>query len=251
MAVSSSFKDHFSSTASDYARFRPSYPSELAVYLSSLPAQPAVAWDCGCGSGHLSVQLALHFDRVEATDASLEQLGKAQQHPRVTYRCARAESCGLATESVDLAVSAQAAHWFDIDAYYSEVRRVTRSGAAIALIAYSRSILDADIAACFDHFYDNVAGPYWPPERDIIQQGYRTLPFPFDEVTAPMFDMQSDWNLAQLLGYVDTWSAMRGLEKVAGRTPYEQFCRDMTAAWGEPARCRRVVWPLSLRVGRL
>lgn len=210
-----------------------------------------MAWDCGCGSGQLSVHLASHFDRVEATDASREQLSKTQPHPRVTYRCARAESCGLPPGSVDLAVSAQAAHWFDIDAYYREVRRVTRPGAAIALIAYGRSILDADIAPCFDHFYDNVAGPYWPPERDIIEQGYRTLPFPFDEVVAPSFQLNADWNLAQLLGYVATWSAMRGLEKVDGRAPYEQFCRDMATAWGDPARIRRVVWPMPLRVGRL
>jgi len=249
MSASEAFKDHFSAAAASYAAYRPSYPPELAKYLATLPAQAGLAWDSGCGSGQLSAQLALHFQRVEATDASAEQLAGAQVHERIHYRQARAESCGLPDDCVDLSVSAQAAHWYDLDAYYHEVRRVARSGAVIALIAYGRSTLDADIAPVFDHFYDNVAGPYWPPERMIVEDRYRTLAFSFEEIAAPEFEMHVDWSLAQLLGYIDTWSAMRGLEKVQSRSPFEDFRRELGRAWGDPARTRGVDWPLTLRAG--
>ena len=251
MSVSEAFKDHFSAAARQYATFRPTYPVELAAYLASLPARADLAWDSGCGSGQLSGLLAQHFHRVEATDASAEQLAGAERHPTITYRQARAETSRLPDSCVDLAVSAQAAHWYDLNAYYREVRRVGRNGAVIALVAYGRSILDDEIAPVINHFYDDVAGPFWPPERMIVEARYRTLPFPFDEITTPEFDMTADWSLAQLLGYIDTWSAVRGLEKVHGRGPFEDFGRELATVWGDPARLRRVGWPLTLRAGRI
>lgn len=251
MSAGGAFKDHFSAAASRYAAYRPSYPPELAKYLATLPAQAGLAWDSGCGSGQLSAELALHFQRVEATDASAEQLAGAQDHERIHYRQARAEASGLPDGCVDLSVSAQAAHWYDLDAYYHEVRRVARGGAVIALVAYGRSMLDADIGPVFDHFYDHVAGPFWPPERMIIEAGYQTLAFPFAEISTPKFEMHADWNLAQLLGYVDTWSALRGLEKARGRAPFEEFSRDLARVWGESFQTRCIGWPLTLRAGHI
>lgn len=251
MSGSAPFKDHFSAASKQYAAFRPTYPSELAEYLATLPAQAELAWDNGCGSGQLSTMLALHFQHVEATDASAKQIAGASPHARITYRQARAEASGLPDQCVDLAVSSQAAHWYDIESYYCEVRRVARPGAIIALVAYGRSILDADIAPVFDHFYDDVAGSYWPPERTIIEGRYRTLAFPFAEIAAPEFDMHADWNLSQLLGYIDTWSALRGLEKARGRAPFEEFSRELARVWGDSSRTRRVCWPLTLRAGHI
>lgn len=246
---STSFKDHFSAAAPHYAAFRPHYPLELAGFLATLPSQRDLAWDSGCGSGQLSTLLGRHFQRVEATDASAAQIAGAEAHPRVSYRVAKSEASELTDRCVDLAVCAQAAHWYDLDAYYREVRRVCRDGAAVALVTYGRNVLDSDVNAIVDDFYDRVAGPYWPPERRIVEDGYRNLPFPFREITAPSIDMTADWTLPQLLGYVDTWSAMRGMEKAGGRESYEQFCRDMTVAWGKPGHPRRVTWPLAMRVG--
>src|SRR5207247_362245 len=81
-----------------------------------------LAWDSGCGSGQLSVLLAGSFARVVATDASPEQIARAAVHPKVEYRCTRAEASGLPERVADLATAAQAVHWFDLPAYYAEVR---------------------------------------------------------------------------------------------------------------------------------
>ena len=42
-----SFEDHFSQSAQEYARYRPSYPPELFAYLASLCTSHQLAWDCG------------------------------------------------------------------------------------------------------------------------------------------------------------------------------------------------------------
>ena len=95
--------------AGSYATYRPTYPPELLEYLGGLPQQRLVAWDCGCGSGQLSVPLAQHFKQVIATDASPEQVAKAQSHERIRYAVVPAEASGIAADSVDLVVAAQAA----------------------------------------------------------------------------------------------------------------------------------------------
>ena len=68
---------------------------------------------------------------------------------------------------------------------------------------------------------------------------------------APALDIEVSWSLADLLGYVDTWSAVRGAEKAIGRTPIEAFRAQLTQAWGDPQRRETIRWPLSLRVGAL
>lgn len=54
----------------------------------------------------------------------------------------------------------------------------------------------------------------------------------------------------QLIGYVDTWSAMRKMKAALGYEPDERFCKDIAAAWGDPEVRREIRWPLSMRVGR-
>ena len=95
------FEDHFSLQAGDYARFRPTYPPELFAYLASVAPGRRLAWDCGTGNGQAALELVRHFDRVVATDASVEQLARALPHERIEYRVERAEEIVLPPGSVD------------------------------------------------------------------------------------------------------------------------------------------------------
>lgn len=76
--------------------------------------------------------MAEHFDSAVATDASAAQLEQAELHPRVAYRNAPAESSGEVDASIDLVTVATALHWFALDEFYREVRRVLRPGGLIA-----------------------------------------------------------------------------------------------------------------------
>ena len=243
------FNDHFSARSADYARFRPTYPPELVKWLASVAPSRGLALDCGCGTGQLSTLLAQAFDRVVAIDASPAQIANATRHDGVQYRVGPCEQSGLDDASVDLVAAAQAAHWFDLKAFFGEVRRVLRPHGCIALITYGITETTGEPGRLLANFYSSVVGPYWPPERRHVETGYRLLPFPFDEVTAPEMTMTARWTVDELLGYVDTWSAVRQAEAVLGRSRYALFVDQMRTAWGDPRGQHEIRWPLSMRVG--
>ncbi|KMO42648.1 SAM-dependent methyltransferase [Methylobacterium variabile] len=246
------FKDHFSTNNAGYAAHRPTYPPALVEYLADSAPDRALALDAGCGTGQLSTLLAERFAQVVATDASAQQIAAATPHARVTYRTAPAERSGLPEASTDLVTVAQAAHWLDLDPFYAEVRRIARPRAVVALITYGvLHVEDAAADEVAQRFYSEVIGPYWPPERRHVEEGYRALPFPFAPLDAPALDIEVAWRLPDLIGYTETWSAVRAAEKAVGRGPIEAFHAELTEAWGDPDSVRRVRWPLSLRVGRV
>ena len=150
---------------------------------------------------------------------------------------------------MDLVTVAQALHWLDRKAFYEEAKRVLLPGGVLAVWTYAGPQLDS---AMLQHhlrrFYSVTVGPYWPPERRHVEEGYRTLPFPFRELDAPEFAMEARWTLPQLLGYVGTWSATQRFRELVGRDPVPDLERDLGADWGGSAR--RVRWPLTVRIGR-
>lgn len=245
------FKDYFSERSDAYRSYRPGYPDELFAWLAGLPSRREAALDCGCGNGQASVALAKHFSRVYAIDPSAGQIESAIPHERVEYRVAPAEETGLPDAGVDLIIAAQALHWFDFDRFYPEVRRVAREGAVFAAFTYGLLAIEEEIDRIVGRFYRDVIGPYWPPERAHVDAGYRTLPFPFAEIEAPPFAMTAEWDLGHLMGYFETWSAVKEYRRVEGKDPLELVGGKLADTWGEPAHVRQVAWPLVLRAGRV
>ena len=243
------FKDHFSKQAADYAIFRPCYPQELFDYLGSIAPSRQLAWDCGTGSGQAAVGLALVFDRVTATDASEKQITNAEQRERVEYRVAPAENSRIESGTVDLIMVAQAVHWFDLDRFYAEARRVLKSDGVLAASAYNLLHIEAAIDGVVNRYYYEVVGSFWPPERKLVEQ-FDNLPFPFHEIDPPKFEMTAQWNLDHLVGYLRTWSSTQGFIAAKGSDPVKQVMDELRAAWGAPEQTRNVIWPLTLRIGR-
>ena len=243
-----SFKDYFSTQSQEYAHYRPHYPPALATHLASLCADPQTALDCGCGSGQLSVLLADYFQQVVATDASRAQIAHAVLCRGVTYCVTPAEASGLPTASVDLLTVAQAAHWLDLPAFYAEAARVLKPEGVLALITYGTLHLDdPQCDRLVQDFYHQVISAYWPPERRHVESGYRTLPFPFEEIALPSIHMTADWDFESLFGYLMTWSACQALEKAVGTAPLECFRTALAEAWGMPSTRRTITWPLAIR----
>ena len=182
-----SFKDHFSKQAADYAKFRPRYPHEMFEYLGSLAPSRKLAWDCGTGNGQAAVGLASVFDRVVATDASEKQIANAEPHERVEYRMVSAEESGIQSGTVDLIMVAQALHWFDLDRFYDEVRRVLKKNSVLAASAYNLLHIEPAIDEVINRYYYEVVGPFWLPERKLVEN-FAELLFPFHELDPPKFD---------------------------------------------------------------
>lgn len=243
------FKDHFSKQAADYAKFRPRYPQDLFNYLGSVAPSHQLAWDCGTGNGQAAVGLASVFDRVIATDASEKQIANAQPHKKVEYRVAPAENSGVESATLDLVMVAQALHWFDLDSFYGEVLRVLKDKGVFAASAYNLLQIEPAIDQVVNRYYYDVVGPFWPPERKLVEQ-FADLSFPFDEIDSPKFVMTANWNLFHLLGYLRTWSSTQRFIAAIGADPLEQITDDLRSTWGKPEQTRTVILPLLLRVGR-
>lgn len=244
-------KNWFEQGGGAYARFRPEYPVGLARFLAGTVPARERAVDVGCGNGQLTAQLAAHFGEVVGLDPSADQIANANAHERVRYVCAPAENIPLPDHCADLIAAAQAAHWFDLPRFYEEARRVGRRDAVVALVSYGVLRLQpADLDERFRHFYRQEIGPYWPPERKLVDGGYADIAFPFAELAAPEFTIERNWGLGDLLGYVSTWSATRrAVEAGRGDIP-ETFAADLSRLWGPRGRKRPVAWPVHMRLGQ-
>ena len=243
------FQDHFSAQAGEYARFRPVYPPALYAHLASLTAEHALAWDCATGSGQAAVALAGHYRQVIASDPSGEQIAHAVPHARVHYCVASAEQPPGAATGADLVTVAQALHWFDVDRFYAALARVLKPDGLLAVWGYGLMHISPQVDAVVMRYYTDVVGPYWPPDRRHIESGYRSLALPFAELAAPEFEMTARWTLADLVGYLDTWSATRRYLQVRGQHPLLSLHPALAEAWGDDHE-RQVAWPLFLRLGR-
>lgn len=244
--------DHFSGVAKDYAVFRPTYPDALFSYVASLPRGRSRAWDCGAGSGQATSGLLPHFTSVFATDISRKLLATAPVHSRLYRAAAPAERCPLAGASVDLVVVAQALHWIDLPPFYAEVHRVVVPGGAVVVWSYDLAVLgDPGLDQPFREFYESTVGQYWSPERRLVEDRYRGMPFPFEESVVPEFSMEADWTLDDLLGYVGTWSAVSRYRAGVGDDPVKLLAGELEPRWGSRDMPRRVRWPLAVRAGRV
>ncbi|HEU5170089.1 MAG TPA: methyltransferase domain-containing protein [Gemmatimonadales bacterium] len=242
--------DHFSGVAPAYAAHRPHYPPALFDWLAALVRRHDLVWDCAAGSGQATRGLASWFRRVVATDMSRAQLAAAPPRARVLAWAARAEASGIRRGRVDLVAVGQALHWFDLSAFYAEVRRVLAAGGAVAAWTYANPRLGEPASdTVLQHFYRDAVGPYWPAERRLVESRYATLPFPFREVTAPDFAMTAEWTLAEVVGYVGTWSAVSAYRAAQGRDPVPTLAAALEPTWGDPRRRRPVTWTLTVRAG--
>ena len=245
------FQDLFSGHSEDYAQYRPDYPDELYQYLASLTNQHELAWDCATGTGQAAVKLATYFDKIIATDASEKQVKNALPHPNVTYQTTTAEKTDIKDQSLDLITVAQALHWFNLDKFVTEVKRVLKPGGILAAWTYNLISITPTIDKIVLKLYQDILGEYWSFERKLVEEGYKDIRFPFSEITAPDFTMNKNWTLQQLTGYLNTWSALKQYEKKNNLNPLELVFDELVTAWGNIKDTRLIDWPLTLKIWRL
>ncbi|MEQ8424130.1 MAG: class I SAM-dependent methyltransferase [Cyclobacteriaceae bacterium] len=242
-------KDLFSAHAKDYATFRPAYPQGLYDFIFQYVERFDKAWDCGTGNGQVARSLAAKFQEVHGSDISAAQLRNAWPAKNIQYHQFPAEQSTFADNTFDLVAVGQAIHWFDIDKFYVEVKRVAKPGAAVAMFGYNLVRFNSAFNELLDQFYREVIYSYWETERKLVDSQYQTLSFPFKEIDAPDFKMPLSWSLQDLHGYITTWSAVQKFIRQNGVSPVDDFIKKVEPLWKHHRES--VYFPVFLRLGKV
>ncbi len=243
-------KDNFSTQSDQYAKYRPKYPNDFFDYLGTIIKNKHVAWDCGTGNGQVAIELAKRFTMVYATDISVAQLAQAQQLPNVIYSVQAAEKTNFPNDFFDLITVAQAIHWFDFEKFYGEIKRTAKPNATLVVMGYGKIEVSPEIDTIISDFYKNTIGNYWDKERKYIDELYKTIPFPFEEIETPSFSISYNWSLDHFMGYLGTWSAVKHYINDTMQNPLDVIENQLEDLW-ERDVVKKIKFPLLLRIGIL
>jgi hypothetical protein len=241
-------------------------------------------------------KVAEHYDSVVATDVSAEQLRRAVPHPKVRYLHtpdAGADDDDLVAAlggegCVDLITVAEAAHWFDLPAFYGAARRLLRKpGGVIAVWGYNYRVSPVeDMMSRFLHttlpYWDSraryittwaqhtlqfynlaIASKHHPWRKESLTccscryviDGYRDLPFPFDGVGLGKegepagFDMEHEMAFPGLVRMLRSWSAVATARQRGVDLLDERVVRRLEEEWGGASLVRKVTFKAFLLAG--
>ena len=243
--------DHFSKQAKEYSQYRPNYPNELYKFLLSCVKERNTVWDCATGNGQAAIALSEYFDKVIATDLSLSQLKHAVEKSNINYYESVAESTPIKSDSINLITIAQALHWFNFNDFYKEVYRVGKTDGIIAAWCYGQCTVSKEVDEICNYFFHDVLKEFWPKQSTFIREEYKTIPFPFEKIDAPVFYMTEEWNLDEFVGYQYTWSATQRYIIELGNNPLLPIYNKYKRVWGEPEKRLKVIWPIHMLVGKI
>ncbi len=227
----------------------PAYPDELFEFIQDHCLNTGIVWDAGCGSGQASEHLVRYFSQVVAADKSAEQLRLARPHPRILYKCAPSEESGLETGAVDCVCAFMAAHWFNLDKFYCEARRIAAPGGVIALFCYGEPFVTGDQVA--SDFLEDIASKiiaFGGPAIQRMRGGYRDLPFPFsNELQMPRMYAQRELDGEELVHYFRSRASVIDYRQRTGADLCLELEKRLTAH-GRRHATYRVTWPLAGRI---
>ena len=244
-------KDLFSEQSELYQQARPSYPKLMIEALLAQIKTRVHAWDCGAGSGQLTQLLAPYFQDVIATDLSQNQLDQAPRFANVQYLQQAAEHTTFPNQYFDFITVAQAIHWFDFEKFYAEVKRTLKPDGIFAVIGYGLLQLeDIELNQKVIQLYTETLNGFWDAERSYIDEHYQSIPFPFDEIIMPSFQIELAWTGQQLWDYLNTWSALKHYRAKNSNDPLYEF-KAFFALDDHANQVFELKFPIFLRLGRL
>jgi len=243
-------KDFFSGHSKLYAAFRPTYPDPLYDFIFKHIKSFDTAWDCATGNGQVAQHLGKYFKKVYATDISQQQLDHAGPSDNIIYSVSNAEQTSFADQQFDLITVGQALHWFDVKKFYTEVRRVAKPDAVLAVWGYTVCSVNQFIDPYFYEFYRHTVGAYWDATRTLVEEKYQALPFPFKEIPAPEFTINVKWTREQFTGYISSWSATQKYIQANQTNPIPDLTNKLKPFWKEN-ELKEITFPVFLRLGKI
>lgn len=226
----------FDDKADIYARARPRYPRELYAWLAAQCPDRERVWDAACGNGQAAADLRHHFGAVEASDISAFQIAQAPAYEGVRFSVQASEATSYPDAHFDAVCVAQALHWFDHARFWPEARRVLKPGGVFAAWGYTWPRLGSALDAMLDETLYRGIAPYWAPQVQLLMDGYRDLPLPFEPIAPPVIALSVAWSQDELYAYLHTWSAVRRRMEAEGEGFFWASRDRVATLWGEAER---------------
>jgi SAM-dependent methyltransferase len=211
--------ERFSDRADNYAKYRPSYPTDAIDRILQGLNDPVVAADVGAGTGISSRALAAKGVRVYAIEPNAEMRQIASPDPLVEFYDGTAEKTNLADASVDLITCFQSFHWFDRKATIAEFRRILKTSGRLALVwnmydvtdkfteSYNRIVYKAAFFNPLKHFYELRIAPSELGMRWYQWRLWRILQlYDFTSASRDRFAYGQELNLSELMGLTMSFS---------------------------------------------
>lgn len=211
------------------------------------------------------MQVAEHYEKVIGIDVSKAQLECAMKHERVQYLHIPAsmtedeivQSIG-AENAVDLIISAEAVHWFDLPKFYAVARRLLRKpGGIIAVWGYYYISLNDAFDAAIDRLTEATL-PFWNQNvKEYVLNGYRTLPFPFEsagigsEGKPEALEMEQEFSFEGLLKYLKSMGPVIAAKENGVDVMCEEMVKELRDAWGGGDLVRTVVYKCFMLAGKV
>lgn len=243
-------KDYFSSVSNEYQKFRPHYPPELFNFIYSHVKNFEAAWDCGTGNGQAAVELSKKFKEVTASDFSIKQIQHAFIRDNIQYHNLRSEETEFPDSYFDLITAAQSVHWFNFEKYFNEVKRTGKNGSIIAVWGYGLPEIEKEINILILNFYENILKDFWDERRIHVEKKYKSIPFPFNEIPSPEFNMKTKWTFENFCGFIKSWSSVNTYIKLKKEDPTKEFFIKLSGLW-EKEENKEINFPIFLRIGKI
>ncbi|MEL0637130.1 methyltransferase domain-containing protein [Marinomonas sp. TI.3.20] len=234
-----------------YSRARPTYPAELYYWLSHQVKSSGVVWDAACGTGQASIDLAAYFDKVEASDISESQIAEATPHRKVHYQVFPSEKTNYPDHYFDAVCIGHALHWFDLDLFWQEVKRVLKPGGLLVCWGYNwLTVGEQEDLVISEHVLSHLSS-YWPVQSRLLWNQYRDIQFPFEPIDVPKFDLYCNWSVSQTMDFIRSWTAAQLLIQDEGDDFLVQANTVLRSVWSDPLHKKQIHLPFFVRAGRM
>ena len=226
MNKSMSLRTIFDQVVLDYDEVRPGYPTELiedVISISAIPEGGRIL-ELGCGTGKATIPFAKRGYSMICLDVgtSLVALAakKCREYPKVHIQNVSFEDWKLEENAFDLMMSATAFHWIPSEIGYPKAANILKETGYIAIFSHLHPTPYKGFFQAVQRVYKEVV-PGWEKdgtesstEEEIrATEAYINGTGLFEQVFVKKYPWTKDYNTAEYLKLLNTYSGHRNLEE--------------------------------------